>query len=194
MKPRQRIFILIWLLALAVVVCAQDIYPISGGGKTEQDPNNKKLIRFVAENERVRVIVGRSDKWKNKKARMIVIQVKVENLSDEPLNIHTSKFNAVDEQGRAYAGLETDEAIKRFNDTHAIAMNVFTGPLRHGAVQQRIAEDFRRAALSSGNIPPHSFKEGVVFFEAPERQHYTLKITLANLWPEAFVFSTEKSK
>jgi hypothetical protein len=62
------------------------------------------------------------------------------------------------------------------------------------ALQARVPEEIRRESLESGDIPPHSFKEGIVFFDAPKKQHYTLKITLTDLWPDPFIFSTEKPK
>jgi len=98
----------------------------------------------------------------------------------------------LDCEGKCYYGLETVEAIKRFNDTHGPATAIIAGPLMNPSIQASTGEAIRRESLESGDIPPHSFKEGIVFFDAPKRQHYTLKVKLGALWPSEFIFSTTK--
>ena len=192
MKAKALLFCIIPFL-LSTLAQAQDIRAISGGTRTEPDPKDKKLIRLVAEKPEYNLTLGRS-LMKHKNARMIGIYVKVENLTDKPLTIKTSKFTMTDNEGKGYYGLETEEAIKRFNDTHGLATAIMVGPFMNPALQARMAEEIRRESLESGDIPPHSFKEGIVFFDAPKKQHYTLKVTLTDLWPDPFTFSTEKPK
>lgn len=149
---------------------------------------------MIAETPSYRLTVGRSE-MKHKTARMIGIFLKIENLSkDSRISFKTSDFSMIDDKGEGYSGLETDQAIKRFQDTHAIALAVLTGPFADKAVQQKMGEEIRRMSLDSGDVMPGSFKQGIIFFEAPKKQHYTLKIKLGDLWPEPFVFSTEKPK
>jgi hypothetical protein len=102
------------LCLLSTLAQAQDIRAISGGTRTEPDPKDKKLIRLVAEKPDYTLTLGRS-LMKHKNARMIGIYVKVENLTDKPLTVKTSKFSMTDDEGKGYYGLETEEAIKRFN-------------------------------------------------------------------------------
>ncbi|HEX8090644.1 MAG TPA: hypothetical protein VF762_17420 [Blastocatellia bacterium] len=192
-KPRSLLLILSTLLSIGVFAQGQDLYPISGGTRTEPDLKNKKLIQIIAEKPDYKLTVGRS-LMKRKSARMIGIYVKIENLADKPLSVKTSKFSMTDDEGKGYYGLETEEAIKRFNNTHGITTAIIAGPLMNPAVQARMAEEIRRESLESGDIPPHSFKEGIVFFDAPKKQHYTLMVSLTELWPEPFIFSTERQK
>lgn len=183
----------LFILIMASAAFAQDLYPISGGIHTQPDPKDKKLIQMIAEKPEYKLTVGRS-MFKHKSAQMIGIYLKVENLTDKPLTIKTSKFSMTDDGGKGYYGLETDEATKRFVNTHGIATAVMAGPRMNPAIQGRMAENIRRESLESGDIPPHSFKEGIVFFDAPKQDHYTLKIILTDLWPDPFIFSTEKPK
>jgi hypothetical protein len=179
---------------LSVTVFGQDPRAISGGTKTEPDPKDKKLIRLIAENDNYRITLGRPDHWRHKTARTIAVYMKLENLSDKPLTIQTSKFSAIDAEGKSYSGLEASEAIKRYFDSHAGAMTVLGGALGAGrshreAAERKVGEDIRRESLESGDIQPHSFKEGMIFFEAPKEDRFTMKIKLADLWPDFFVFS-----
>jgi hypothetical protein len=195
MRAMKRIVALVTLaFYLVVVTYAQDILVIAGGSRTQPDPKDRKLIQAIAENDSLRLTLGKSHLWKHKRARIIGVYLKVENLSDSQLGIRTDQFSATDASGRGYAGLETEEAIKRFNDTHGLAIAVLAGPLLAPMAQAKTAEAIRRGALQSGIIPAHSFKEGMIFFEAPKEQRYTMNIMLGSLWPEPFVISTEKPK
>jgi len=189
--------LLLCLLLLVVPAFGQELFPISGGTRTEPDPKDKKLMRLLAENESYRITLGRPDHWRHKTAQIVAIYMKLENLSDKPISVQTSKFSAVDADGRAYSGLEAPEAIKRYFDTHSGAMTALGGALGAGrsareAAERKVSEDIRRESFPSGEIPPHSFKEGMVFFEAPKENRFTMKIKLADLWPEFFIFSTTK--
>jgi len=194
------LIIMFFICAPGVAAFSQEIYAVSGGTKSEPDQKNKKKIRLIAENEKVRIVTG---EYRDSKVRsaLFVIYLKVENLSNEPLTIDPSTFNAVDDAGRGYAGLAPTEAIKRALDrsagTRTVVGMVFAGPLAGPALQQaaerNVSEKVNRECLQPGNLPGHSFKEGAVFFEAPKQKHFTLKINFGDLWPESFTFGTEKT-
>lgn len=93
---------------------AQRVYPVSGGNRQEGNPRDKDQINLIAENEIFRLTIDGSKK-NSVKEPLLFIWIKVENLSDKPLNIDPSKFTCLDETGRAYAGLEPKEAIKRIS-------------------------------------------------------------------------------
>jgi hypothetical protein len=187
-------------LGLATPTIAQRISAVSGGTRTETAPHDKKQIRLIAESPSLKLTISTGGKFGKQFAGMTSIYLKIENISDKPLTITTSKFNAIDEEGRAYAGLEFQEAMKRYFDTHAgtfaaiggAVAGPLSGPTMNKAAERKITEDMRRQSLESGDIPPHSFKDGAVFFEAPKKKQYTLKISLADLWLEPFVFTTDK--
>ncbi len=188
---KRNISLVVCLLLLVAVTQAQDIRALSGGTGIATDPKDKKLIRLVAEDETKKLTLGRS-LMKHKTARMIGIYLKVENRSDVPLRVEPSKFSMIDNEGQAFNGLDTQEAINRFNNSRGLTTAILVGPLMNPALQGATAEAIRRESLATGDIPPHSFKEGIIFFDAPKRQRYTVKVTLTDLWPQPFVFSTEK--
>lgn len=191
------------LIALVLVVPAsgQVLYPISGGTRTERAPKDKKKTRLIAESPSVRLTTG---EYRGSKVRssLFVIYLKVENLSDTPLQVDPSTFSTVDDEGRGYAGLTPTEAIRRALDKSAGTRTaiglVLAGPLAGPALQQaaerKVTETVNRECLQPGHIPPHSFKDGAVFFEAPKQKRFTLKVSFGSLWSEPFVFSTSKPK
>lgn len=89
---------------------------------------------MVAEKSEYKLTVGRS-LMKHKSARMIGLYVKIENLTDAPPTFKTSKFSMIDDEGKGYYGLETEEAIKRFQNTHGVATAILVGPMMNPALQ-----------------------------------------------------------
>lgn len=188
---------LLFCATLALSCFAQKINPVSGGSRIE---TVKKQVFLIAENESVRLTLTTDGKHGKQFSGMTSVYLKIENLTDAPLSIQTSKFSAVDDEGRGYAGLEFSEAMKRFLDGKAgflssmsIALSGRHGKQQQEAAERSIIEDTRKVSLVSGEIPPKSFKDGAVYFEAPlKKKKYTLKILLGSLWAEPFIFSTEK--
>lgn len=198
---RQILLTLAWLLLLPPVCVAQEIYAVSGGTRTDIDPKNKKRILLIAENDQLRLTVGVA-KQDKRVLGLLEIWAKVENLSDKPITIDPTKYNAVDGDGRGYAGITPNDAIQRMLDRTAamrtamgnIIMGPLAGPSNTQAQERQARERVNREALAPGDIPPHSFKDGIVWFEAPKQKTFTLLITFAGLSPSAFTFSTEKPK
>lgn len=200
-NPRLMILTLVWLLILPAVSVAQEIYAVSGGTRIDLDPKNKKRILLIAENTDVRLTVA-MPKQNKPVLGLFEIWAKVENLSDKPVAIDPKKYHAVDVDGRAYSGVAPNDAIERMLDRTAmmrtamgnIIMGPLAGPSTTQATERQARERVNREALATGDIPPHSFKEGIVYFEAPKQKNFTLQITFTDLWPSAFTFSTEKPK
>ena len=187
MRP-MRILRTVFLLALlALTVSSQDIRIIGGGTRTHHDPEDWRFTQAVAENDTLRVTVGKSQAWKHQRAGVFGLYLKVENLSDSPIMIQTGSFTAIDARsGKRYAGLETEEVIKRYNETGGATMATSGGSLREGRFQEEVTEEVRRESLASGEVQPHSSKEGLIYFEAPDEPYYAMKVTLTGLWPEHF--------
>lgn len=184
-----------------MVSVAQEIYAISGGTRSDTDPKNKKRILLIAENDQLRLTVGVA-KQDKPVLGLLEIWAKVENLSDKPITIDPTKYSAVDDDGRGYAGIAPNDAIQRMLDRTAamrtamgnIIMGPLAGPSNTQAQERQARERVNREALAPGDIPAHSFKDGVVWFEAPKQKKFTLLITFTGLSASAFTFSTDKPK
>ena len=152
---------------------AQNLFPLSGGTRFEPDPDNKKQLVLVAENSEVKITIKPAEKFKPKKGQIWTIWMKVENLSDKPLKFDPTQFTATDDEGRAYAGLEATVAIKRFNDAIAAVTNMIgsaiAGPLAGPSVvassERGSAQKLNQESMQIGDIPPKTFKDGIVYFE-----------------------------
>jgi hypothetical protein len=200
-NPRIMLLTLLSVLILPAASLAQEIYAIGGGTRTDVDPKNKKRILLIAENNELRLTVG-VPKQNKPVLGLFEIWAKVENLSDKPLTIDPTKYHAIDAEGRAYSGVAPNDAIQRMLDRTAtmrtamgnIIMGPLAGPSNTQATERQARERVNREALATGDIPPHSFKEGVIWFEAPKQKKFALQITLTELWLSAFTFSTEKPK
>lgn len=190
------------VLALATPAVGQRLYPVSGGTRIAPHTKEKKQIVLIAENEARRITLSTPEKYKVKYP-ILAIWMKIENLSSEPMDFAASKFSATDEEGRGYAGLEPRDAIKRVIDAHAGMMwvmgSVLAGPLAGpgltAAAERKVTQEVMSRSIEAGTIPAHSFKEGMIFFEAPaKKKKFTFSVRLGDLWPEPFVLSTEKPR
>jgi hypothetical protein len=201
-QARIIVRVLLLIIVLSITTLAQRVYPASGGTRQEPNPKEKDQIYLIAENEVLRLTIDGSKK-NSIKEPLLFIWLKVENLSDKPLSIDPSKFSCVDDTGRAYAGLGPKEAIKRIFDSRAGSQTALgialsgprSGPALAEAAERKVSQDMHKISLQPGEIPPRSFKEGAVYFEAPQKQKkLILNINFTGLWPEPIVFSTEKIK
>ena len=189
------------VLLMATVVVAQRVYAIGGGDSTAPDPRDKGQIVMIAENERVRVTIGAS-KYKQAIAGMFSVEIKIENLTDTVFAIDPTTFNAIDDKGEAYASVDADlvydRVLAKYGSFHDMFANAIAGPLVGPQMVRRTEQqgraEMQRTVLSTSSIPPHAFKHGVVFFDAPKNKPYTVKIIIGELSKATFTFSTIKPR
>ena len=60
--------------------------------------------------------------------------------------------------------------------------------------EDQLKADIERYSLQSSEIPAGGVKEGLIYFEKPPRNNYTVSITLGDLWSQPFAFSTTRQK
>ena len=194
--------LVVMVLAALQTSEAQRIYPLRGGTRFESDPTSKKRLVLVAENSNVRISIKRSDKFDPKRGNIWVFWMKIENLSDKPINFDPTKFSVTDDEGRAVAGLEAEVAIKRFNDAIAGVMNMvgnvvagpLAGPSMVNASERGSTQRLSQQSMQIGEIPPKSFKDGMVFFERSKNKTKEIKANFLGLWSEPIIFTTDESQ
>src|SRR5262249_42432020 len=112
------------------------------------------------------------------KTRMIVLWLRMENLSQQPLELDISKFSSTDEEGRKYPDLTAEEAFDRI-----IAAATVVGPTLGTNMLNRmslgkagktltgeqIKEDIIRYSIKSGPVSPRGIIDGLIYFEAPAK-------------------------
>jgi hypothetical protein len=137
------------------------------------------------------------------KTRTVLLWLRIDNLSDNPLKLDVSKFSSSDDTGRMYKPLGPDEAFKHImsgvNDTEPTLASktlnkISKGKAGNKTTVQQIKEDINRYGLQNDMIPPRSTKEGLLYFEAPQKKKFTINVTLGDLWSKPFTFSTSKPR
>ncbi len=177
---------------------AQRIFPIRGGTRIETDARDKKERVIVAENPDIRITIGKADKFRPAKGQIWVFWMKIENLSDKTVKFDPNKFTGVDDEGRAVSGLESEVAIQRFSDAVAGVMNmmgnVLAGPLAGPgmvkASERGGSQKLNQESIQLGDIPPKTFKDGMVFLEKSKAKTNEVKVSFVGLWIEPIIFTT----
>ena len=137
------------------------------------------------------------------KTRLVVLWLRVENQSDNPLKIDISKFTSTDDAGKTFSPLTPDEAFNRIiagvNTTEPVLATkalkgISLGKAGNKVTVEQIKEDVARYALLSETIPPRSAKDGLIYFDPPQKKKFTIDVTLGYLWSKPFTFSSTKPK
>ena len=135
---------------------------------------------------------------------LAVFWLRIQNVSKQPLDLNIAGFMGTDDEGGTYMSLSFDDAFKRIMEgvsnksIGSIGSKTLRGITlgRAGGkpTEEDIKEDAVRYTLRPGQIPPGGVKEGLIYFEAPRRKKYTMRVGLGDLWSTALLFSTQKLK
>ena len=196
-----------WMVTASVPLLAQDrLYPATGR------PDIPTLLTedhssFVAEKTfEYKLTLGfptsdRSEFLPSTRARIVMLWLRIENLSPHPVEVNVAKFTSTDDAGPAYSVLTIDEVFNRIiAETGGSAIvsktlrGVSLGRAGNKPTQEQFKEDMVRYSLQSGRIPPRSVKEGLIYFDGLQRKKFILNVGLGDLWSRPFVFSNAKSK
>src|SRR5262249_48236319 len=137
------------------------------------------------------------------KTRVVMLWLRIENLSQNPVQLDITKIVSTDDTGKTYAPLAADETFNRIMAGVKVAdptlaskaiNRVSLGKAGNKATAEQIKEDVVRYGLQSGPIAPRTVKDGLLYFEAPKKKKYTLTVKLGDLWSKPFTFSTSKPK
>ncbi len=192
------------LLLTAVPAFAQDrLYPVTGtkgfpvvltadrSAVVVEKAFQHKLILGYPSDDRFRPDTG---------SPLILLWLRVQNLSPRPMELSTAKFISTDEEGRTYSVLSLEEVTNRILAGGGESIGTKTlrslslGRVGGKPSEDQLKTDIQRYSLQSSEIPAGGVKEGLIYFEKPPRKNYTLSITLLDLWSQPLAFSTTKQK
>jgi hypothetical protein len=137
------------------------------------------------------------------KTRMVVLWLRVENQSDNPLKIDITKFTSTDDTGKTVNPLTPEEAFNRIiagvGTTEPVLATkalkgISLGKAGNKVTVEQIKEDVARYALVNDTLPPRAVKDGLIYFDPPQKKKFTIDVTLGNLWSKPFTFSSTKPK
>ncbi len=196
------------LIAVMPAQAQQKLYPVRGTVAVEKTPYEEDHFDFVIEktfeykltlgfptNDQARFI-------RDTNASVVVLWLRVENLSKQPLHIDSDKFTAKGPDGRPYSRLNGDEAFSRIIEGKGLTGKALTKGLRSvtlgKAASKSSEEDARdeavRFSFQSGDVPALGVKQGLIYFEGPADKTFTVNINLGDLSERPFAFTNIKPK
>jgi hypothetical protein len=132
---------------------------------------------------------------------MVMLWMRIQNVSERRLPLNTAKFTITDDQGRTYPALSMDEATRRIVAAFSDATNsakalrsLSGGRFANKPTEEQFKADIPRYSLQPTEISPGSAKEGLIYFDRPAAKNFTVSVSLGDLWSQPFVFSTQKQK
>jgi hypothetical protein len=207
----KRIFLfvipLLWLILAGLPAAGQQkLYPVTKGGDVPAvlTPDHSGIVVEKAFQYKLSLGFPTGDSTifiPQTETPMVMLWLKIQNISANPLEINISKFTSMDDQGQVYPALALDEAFTRILAGFYGATNgsktVKTLTLGHIAnipSQEEFKANLQRYSLQPGQVPSNILKEGWIYFEKPPRKKFTVTVKLGDLSSQPLVFSTEKQK
>ena len=198
---------LLWLMMAALPAVGQEkLYPVRG---TTDSPvlltsDRSAIVVERAFHHKLTIGLPAEDRLSvlpDTRTSMVVLSLRIQNVSQRPFELNTLKFMSMDEEGRTYPALAPLEAFNRMMDT-ASGDSIGSKTLRSLSLgragdsrgRDDIKEDIVRYSLHSGEIPPGGVREGLIYFEGPARKKFNVRILLGDLWSRPLLFSTEKQR
>jgi hypothetical protein len=209
LRMKRRVLLsLCWMIVATGPVLAQEtLYPIRSNADTGAVFTTDHSSYVIEKAFQHKLTVGypsNDDTWflPNSKTRMVVLWVRIENLSQNTMELNTAKFSCTGEDGRRYSLLSPDEAFNRImaqaDDKTIILSNTLHGISlgRAGTrpTEEQLKQDTLRYSLQSGQIPAHDVREGLLYFDGPPQKKFVIAVQLGDLWSKPFAFTNTKPK
>ena len=212
MVKRAVLVILLSAGMIAPVRAQQKLYPITadegfGSMRLQAAPTSGDAARLVAQKAEYSLRIGyptdiEAGSLSESDADVIMLWMKIQNLSSRPMDFDPTKFTAAGEGSKTYRMLSPDEALDlmiaangglRKSVLSKATQGISLGKLgKSDEVQAR--DEAKRFALQAGTIQPQGIREGLLFFEAPSDKRFTVGIRLGELWSKPFTFTNVKPK
>jgi len=207
LMKREILTALSWVIITSVPLLAQEkLYPVR---------DNKEAPVLVT-SDRSAFVVERTFQYKitigfpsddnlafvpDTNAQLVVLWLRIQNLSQRPVSVSTDKFTSTDEKNKVYPALTPEDAANRIVGgasggsigTRALR-NISLGKAAARPTDEQLKEDVLRYSLQATQIPPGSVREGLIFFEAPPQKKFNVNVVLGDLSSRPLPFSTSKQK
>ena len=206
LKMKRIAVTLLWLVLPTLPVLGQDkLYPVINREVPVVVLNSDRSSFVVEKSFSHKLTVGYPGEDKvflpESDPPTVMLWLRVQNVSERPLKLNTAQFITRDDQGRTYSSLSIEEATKRilagFSDATNSAKalrSLSGGRFANKPTEAQFKADIERYSLHSIEISPGSAKEGLIYFERPPQNRFTISVNLGDLWSQPFVFSTSKQR
>src|SRR5215831_6734894 len=150
--------VLVWLAMASAAMAQETVYPIPPKSEVPALMTQDRTGFVVEKTFEHKITLRRpanQQAWflPSSKLRFVVLWMRIENLSQQPLELNTSKFTSTDDEGHTYTPLTPEEVYRRIientgGDEPTIASKTIKGVSlgRAGNVvtQDQLREDFQR--------------------------------------------------
>ena len=205
MKHKVGIALLGIILGSLPLLGQEKVYPVRQGIDTRVFVTADRSA-FVVDAFQQRLTVGFPDDNEvsfvpKTRTPLILLWIRIQNTSTRPLDLDVAKFNSTDDAGRKSSALSIEEASKKIIEGASggslgakTLRGISLGRVGNAPTEDQLKDDIQRYSLQSGQIPAGVVRQGLVYFEAPQKKKFTVSIVLGDLWSSPLVFSTEKQK
>jgi hypothetical protein len=204
---RKYLMPLWWLMLASLPALGQEkVYPVRGNKDVPVILTSDRSGIVVEKAFQHKLTLGSPDEDRvsfvpETRAPIIMLWLRIQNVSPRTMKFDASKFTSTDAQGKMYPALVGDDAVNRIlagaSDGSLgtkTLRGISLGRVGSKPTDEQLREDIQRYSLQSGEIAPGAVKEGLIYFERPSQKKFTVKITLGDLWSQPLTFSTEKQK
>jgi len=188
----------------AVPLSAQDrLYPVTGtkGFPVVLTTDRSAFVVEKAFQHKLTLGYPTDDRFRPDAATpLILLWLRVQNLSPRPAELSIAKFTSTDEEGRRYPVLTLEDVTNRLLAGGGESLGTKTlrslslGRVGGKPSEDQLKADIQRYSLQSSEIPAGGVKEGLIYFEKPPRKNYTVNVILGDLWSQPFTFSNTRQK
>ena len=198
---------LFWLILASLPLAAQEkLYPVTRGRDIPVvlSPDHSGMVVDKAFQYKLTLGFPTSDSTifiPQTDTPIVMLWLRIQNTSQNPIELNTAKFMSMDDQGRTYPALPVDEAFKRILAGFYGATNgsktlkaLSLGHVANIPSEEEFRSSLLRYSLQPGQVLPNIVKEGWIYFEKPPRKKFTVTVTLGDLSSQPLGFSTEKQK
>jgi hypothetical protein len=195
-----------WLMLASLPALGQEkVYPVRGNKDVPVILTSDRSGIVVEKAFQHKLTLGSPDEDRvsfvpETRAPIIMLWLRIQNVSPRTMKFDASKFTSTDDQGKMYPALVGDDAVNRIlagasdGSLAKTLRGISLGRVGSKPTDEQLKEDIQRYSLQSGEIAPGAVKEGLIYFERPSQRKFTVKITLGDLWSQPLTFSTEKQK
>ena len=196
-----------WMIGASLTVFGQEkLYPVRSSREVVLTGDRSAIVVERAFQHKLILGFPNEDRVSfvpDTRAPIIMLWLRIQNVSPRPMKFDAGKFTSTDDQGKMYPALVGDDAANRILAGTSTSdgslgsktlRGISLGRVGSKPTEEQLKEDIERYSLNSGEIAPGAVKEGLIYFERPSQKKFTVKITLGDLWSQPLTFSTEKQK
>src|SRR5215510_3915830 len=196
---------LFWMIVASLTVFGQEkLYPVRGSRDAILTADRSAIVVERAFQHKLILGFPNEDRVSfvpDTRAPIIMLWLRIQNVSPRPMKFDAGKFTSTDDQGKMYPALVGNDAANRIlagasdgSLGSKTLRGISLGRVGSKPTEEQLKEDIERYSINSGEIAPGAVKEGLIYFERPSQKKFTVKITLDDLWSQPLTFSTVKQK